>query len=207
MQPEVIEFLRSAGVDEGIIDSALRIAAQSRTPQRRGRPRKYADKAAKARAYRKQKKCEIEAIKARAETEPIKERAETPSFATPRVRYEVVAAGGLRTRLIDASNGNIDALADISPIRALLEQGCDLEADILPVVARAVPELPQPLRNWGGVWLAREILAAREQRLAGHQVEVPPPVQRVPRLEWDEFVGGHRAGLIKWNTARPRELP
>jgi hypothetical protein len=47
-------------------------------------------------------------------------------------------------RLIDASNGNIDALADISPIRALLEHGCDLEADILPVIVREVPELPRP---------------------------------------------------------------
>jgi glycerol uptake facilitator-like aquaporin len=56
-------------------------------------------------------------------------------------------------RLIDASNGNIDALADVSPIRALLDQGCDLELDILPVVAREVPELPRPLRNWGAPWL------------------------------------------------------
>jgi hypothetical protein len=59
----------------------------------------------------------------------------------------------LRARLIDASNGNIDALADISPILALIEQGCDLEADILPVIAREVPELPRPLKNWGAPWL------------------------------------------------------
>jgi hypothetical protein len=35
----------------------------------------------------------------------------------------------------------------------LLDQGCDLEADILPIVAREVPELPRPLRNWGAPWL------------------------------------------------------
>jgi hypothetical protein len=32
------------------------------------------------------------------------------------------------------------------------------------IVAREVPELPRPLRNWGAPWLVREILAAREQR-------------------------------------------
>jgi len=60
---------------------------------------------------------------------------------------------------------NHDPAADIAPIRALLDQGCDLEADVLPTVARTVPELPRPLRNWGAQWLVREILAAREQRL------------------------------------------
>jgi hypothetical protein len=55
----------------------------------------------------------------------------------------------LRVRLIEASHGNIDALADISPIRALLDQGCDLEADVVPIVARELPELPRPLKNWG----------------------------------------------------------
>ena len=43
----------------------------------------------------------------------------------------------------------MDALADISPIRGLIEQGCDLEADVLPIVAREIPELPRPLKNWG----------------------------------------------------------
>jgi hypothetical protein len=51
-------------------------------------------------------------------------------------------------------------------------------------------------------WLVREILAAREQRLAGHRVDTAPPARRTPAIEWDEFVGGYRAGLIQWNTAR-----
>jgi hypothetical protein len=50
--------------------------------------------------------------------------------------------------------------------------------------------------------LVREILAAREQSLAGHRVEAAPPARRTPAIEWDEFVGGYRAGLIRWNTAR-----
>jgi hypothetical protein len=28
------------------------------------------------------------------------------------------------------------------------------------------------------------------------------PAQRTPAIEWDEFVGGYRAGLIERNTAR-----
>jgi len=79
--------------------------------------------------------------------------------------------------------------------------------NVLPIVAREVPELPRPLKNWGAPWLVRDILAARDQRLGdaiswGASVEVPPPVQRTPAIEWDEFVGGYRAGLIQWNTAR-----
>jgi hypothetical protein len=81
---------------------------------------------------------------------------------------DVTDGRNLRVRLIDASNGNIDALADISPIRALIEQGCDLEADVLPVVARLIPDLPRPLKSWGAPWLVRDILAARDQRLSGH---------------------------------------
>jgi hypothetical protein len=62
-------------------------------------------------------------------------RDETPRDET---RDETTVPDGrsLRVRLIDASNGNIDALSDISPIRALLAQGCDLEADVVPVETR-----------------------------------------------------------------------
>jgi hypothetical protein len=84
---------------------------------------KHADKASRHRAYRARKR-------ARDET-----RDETP--AAGQTCDETPAR--LRARLIDASNGNIDPLADISPIRALiapiralLHQGCDLEADVVP---------------------------------------------------------------------------
>jgi hypothetical protein len=102
----------------------------------------------------------------------------------------------IRERLIEAAQGHFDPAADVEPIRGLLDQGCDLEADVLPTVARMVPELPRPLKKWGAPWLVREILTARKQRLAGHRVEAPPPPRRVaPAIEWDEFVGGYRAGL------------
>jgi hypothetical protein len=70
----------------------------------------------------------------------------TRSETTARPRYAGEPDGrNLRVRLIDASNGNIDPLADISPIRTLLDQGC--EADVVPIVAREVPDLPMPLRT------------------------------------------------------------
>jgi hypothetical protein len=71
----------------------------------------------------------------------------------------------LRQRLEEAGQANFDARVSVAPILALIEQGCDLEADILPVVAPEVPELPRPLKSWGAKWLAQEILAARERRL------------------------------------------
>jgi hypothetical protein len=65
-----------------------------------------------------------------------------------------------------ACQANYDARASVEPIEALLALGCDLEADVLPTVARMVPELPRPLKNWGAQWLVREIMAAPDQRLA-----------------------------------------
>jgi hypothetical protein len=47
--------------------------------------------------------------------------------------------GYLAASLDDASRGHVDPEASIEPIRALIERGCDLEADILPVIAREVP--------------------------------------------------------------------
>jgi hypothetical protein len=72
-------------------------------------------------------------------------------------------AEALRECLTEAVQGHFDPAADVEPIRALLDQGCDLEADVVPIVARELPELPRPLKNWGALWLVREILAAREQ--------------------------------------------
>jgi hypothetical protein len=110
-------------------------------------------------------------------------RSVTPAEA-PRNETSSVT---LRACLEGAAQGHVDLVADIEPIQALLDQGCDLELDILPVVAREVPELPRPLKKWGAPWLVREILAARDQRLAqsaykavvSHQ-EAPPPPRRAP---------------------------
>jgi hypothetical protein len=68
-------------------------------------------------------------------------------------------------------------------MRDVIRQGCDLEADVVPIVARELPELPRPLKNWGAPWLVREILAARDQRLAGHRVEAIDAEDRARMLE------------------------
>ena len=201
LRDKVIEALQAAGATEEMVAAAVGVFGEFGEFPRRpnGRPRKHADRAAKDRAYRARKRAHDETQN---ETHP-------PRDVWPEGRDEthdetpVPDALNLRARLFAASSGNVHALADISPIRALLDQGCDLEADILPIVARELPELPRPLRNWGAPWLVRDILAARDQRLAGHRVEAPsPPRHAPPAIDWDEFVGGYRAGLIKWNTAR-----
>jgi hypothetical protein len=65
-----------------------------------------------------------------------------------------------------AAADNVTDDADPEALLELIEQGCDLDLDVLPTVARTVPELPRPLKNWGAPWLIREILAARDRRLA-----------------------------------------
>jgi hypothetical protein len=138
----------------------------------------------------------------------------------PDIVRDQIAGEDLLQALSLAGRGNFDISASFVPIRALLDQGCDLQADILPVIAREVPELQRPLKNWGVAWLARDILAARDRRVHGvppsvehfdpevvERVEAPPPVQRTPAIAWDEFVAGHRAGLIEWNVARLGPVP
>jgi hypothetical protein len=87
---------------------------------------------------------------------------ETIVAAVPFERREVTEA---REKLLRAARGHVDLAVDVAPILALVDQNCDFEADILPTVARMVPELPRPLKNWGAQWLVREILAARDRRL------------------------------------------
>jgi hypothetical protein len=40
------------------------------------------------------------------------------------------------------------------------------------------------------------------EEIEASRVEAPPPARRLSAMDWDEFVAGHRAGLIEWNTAR-----
>ena len=112
LQPRVIEALLSAGATEKIIADAQQILDACITCI--GRPRKYKDRAERDRAYRERKK------KARVETRPI-----IPS---------------LKELLVEAAAHNVDLSAGEGPIRYLIDIGCDLEADILPTVARTLPE-------------------------------------------------------------------
>jgi hypothetical protein len=51
----------------------------------------------------------------------------------------------LKELLVGAARHNVDLSAGEGPIRYLIDIGCDLEADILPTVARTVPDLPRRL--------------------------------------------------------------
>jgi hypothetical protein len=184
LQPEVIEALRSAGATEEMIAAAVKASGEFPTPHpsRGGRPRKYRTRAACDLAYRARRKLREKTCEETSQDEKTCEKTrskdktsqdEKTCEKTPVERYEIrdeIPGGHLRARLEEAGQGHFDADADIEPIQALLEEGCDLEADILPTVARTVPELPRPLKKWGAPWLVREILAAREARLAGHPV-------------------------------------
>jgi hypothetical protein len=95
--------------------------------------------------------------------------AETIVAALPQVE-----PSALHVLLVNAARWNVDRDADVAPVRALLDQGCDLEADVLPTVARMVPELPRPLKNWGAQWLVREIMAAPDRPALPHGARAPP---------------------------------
>jgi hypothetical protein len=81
-----------------------------------------------------------------------------------RAQPERTMALPLRRLLVDAARHNVDVTASVEPIQHLIDIGYDLEADILPVVARMVPELPRPLRSWGAQWPTQEIIAAHDRR-------------------------------------------
>jgi hypothetical protein len=59
LQPEVIEALRNAGATEEMVAAAVKASGESRTPHR-GRPRRYAIRALRDRAYRERKKARDE---------------------------------------------------------------------------------------------------------------------------------------------------
>jgi hypothetical protein len=131
----IVEALRKAGATEEMIAAAVKAGGElQNSPRRqRGRRRQYADDAARQRAWRRRNEIRDE----------IPPRHESPGKRPPDETDDVT----LRRQLLQVGQGNVDQWADIAPIRALLDQGCDLEADILPIVARELPELPRPLKT------------------------------------------------------------
>jgi hypothetical protein len=181
----VVAAMQAAGATEEMVAAAVGVCGESPKPQpnRGGRPRKYRTRAACDLAYRerlrlREKTCEETSEREKTCEETSKDTSqneetceETHALSLEEVkaihetRHETTDDVTLRRQLLHAGQGNVDLGADIEPIRALLDQGCDLEADILPIIAREVPELPRPLKKWGAPWLVRDILAGREQRL------------------------------------------
>jgi hypothetical protein len=245
---KVVTAFRSAGATEEMIASA-RLIFGSLPREAPGRPRMYQNSKEADHAFYMRHR---DRFRQKRVISPNNDHYPLPSEYVEAVGRTLIGTEmlpparvlSLKELLIDAAGGNVDREADVLTIRALLDEGCDLEADILPTVARMMPELPRPLKNWGAQWLVREILEARDQREAAHEppgnaqsayneimsqtlaeeperpeppayatpellaavtfkeVEAPPPARRLSDLDWDEFVAGHRAGLIEWNTAR-----
>lgn len=74
-------------------------------------------------------------------------------------------------QLVEAAGGNVvngaTGIEIIQPILDLEAMGCDIEADIVPVLSERVRPLAEPLRTWGARWLRDAILARRQARLDG----------------------------------------
>jgi hypothetical protein len=178
LQPQVIAALLTAGVTEEMIAGARQILGAC-TIRTVGRPRKYKNRAECDRAYKLRKKerektrkkildaLSLEEATPDAHALSLKEVKAIPATARDEIRDEIprFVIEARQRLLLDAAQGHVDPAADIAPIQALLDQGCNFEMDVLPTVARTVPELPRPLKNWGAQWLVRGIPAAREQRL------------------------------------------
>jgi hypothetical protein len=114
---KVVEALQAAGATEEMI------AGEFRIPQRA----KWAAKKRRQRA-----------------AAVLRDAARPPPNSVPRDETPLPDPRNLRVRIIDASNGNVDALSDIAPIRVLLDQGCDLEADVLAFGAFGAAEGAPP---------------------------------------------------------------
>jgi hypothetical protein len=173
LQPRVIEALLSAGATEKIIIAdAHQILDACIT--RIGRPRKYKNRAERERAYRERKKARDETRVETSPLPPeaymtqnsIAMRAHYAARLRDETRVETPTADGgcsicrderrvarvetrpmvpsLQGLLVDAARHNVDLSAGEEPIRHLIDIGCDLDADILPTVARTVPGLPRP---------------------------------------------------------------
>ena len=123
---KVVAAIQAAGATEEMVASVVGVFGEfgESPPRKRGRRRQHADHAARQRAYEARhrrpdaKRDEIPAAVTASDEKP----DETDG---PTLLEALKAMGGpdreegqpknLRVRLIDASNGNIDALADISP--------------------------------------------------------------------------------------------
>jgi hypothetical protein len=134
----------------------------------RVRPRRDLTAAARMRQFRAKRRAE---------------RAVTPA-ATPEraVTGDVTRAvtAPLLARLLSAASDNVQPVAtDTSAITAPLEQGCDLDLDVLPAVHDLLRHpLQPPLKSWGLPWLAKEIIRRRDARTTPDRVAQAPAAAR-----------------------------
>jgi hypothetical protein len=145
----IVEALRSAGATEEMIASATKAAGEFAIAHP-SPLRKYESGAARQKAYRDRKKRYVTRDEKRDETPPryvTRDVTRPPDARRNRFRLPTEA---LRGRLLEAAQGHIDPMADVEPISGLLDQGSDLEADVLPTVTRTMSDLPRPLKRWDG---------------------------------------------------------
>lgn len=94
--------------------------------------------------------------------------------------------------------------AGISRVREWLAENCDLERDVLPELAdvgRALAAKGAPLRNFAAPFLAQQIRARRDGRLAAQKARAGPAGVMTfvaeGTLEWAAHVAaGHKPGLV-----------
>jgi hypothetical protein len=86
----------------------------------------------------------------------------------------------LLAQLIEAAGGNVQPGAiDTAPIEQLLEQGCDLDLDVLPAVRHLLTDpIQPPLRRWSVLWLGEEIIRRRDAGMGSDRQPPPEPLQR-----------------------------
>ena len=143
----IVEALRNADATDETIAVVLGAAGafQAAPKRQRGRKRQHADSAERLRAWRRRNEIRNEIAAPDALRNEIRNetRNEIPDGRPP--------AGfvTLWDRIQEVAAGHFDPEADMAPILVLLNQGCDLEADILPIIARDVPTLGRPLEALG----------------------------------------------------------
>jgi hypothetical protein len=169
----IAEALRSAGATEEIITALMNAGGTfEHVPRSKGgRPRKhFADRASTAVERAQASRARRNVAKPVAKPTPEVSQhgpdvAKHPlEVLQPSLPYRLAI---VRERIGFVAPGKLDDAADLAPIVALINQGCDLELDVLPVVATRVSDLPRPLKNWGAPWLVREICAGRASLIAG----------------------------------------
>jgi hypothetical protein len=127
---KAIKAFRSAGATEEMMEAA-RLIFGSLPREAPGRPRMYKNSKEADHAYYVRKKArqqEYEKI-----SEISSNNGHPMDAAPPGTGARVPSLKGL---LVDAARWNVDLSADLEPIRQLMIRGCNLEADILPTVAR-----------------------------------------------------------------------
>ena len=126
--PTILEALRSAGATEEMLAAAIAADRGARAPHRaKDAERKRRARAAKGGAHPGRRPADAVARPA--------DIAPRPSDTEP-CSADAPADERMRARLLEAAQHHAEPLADVGPMRRLIDQGCDLKADILPTVAR-----------------------------------------------------------------------